>query len=733
MKFITNAQRAFKSEWIKLKGTGIWWMIGGTCVFMVGSILLLSSFSENLPDSPPGNPWPRQIETGMNPFMFLYILLSILMTVRLCQIEHRNQGWKLIETQPIHRSYLFLAKFKTALLLSLISLLFYLLLTIAAAYGYALYKNDTSFLEHSIPWMQVVSYIFRIWIASWGFIAFQYMLSIWISNFAIPFLIGFVCTVVGMSIPFLGAVNWFPFSAPIFSTNTFNGGLVSSWLLHYEKLSIAWMFLFLWIGYQYYFHRNWKQTLMPGKQAMKFAGVATLFATLFYFIEKPVVVDRYTKTVIAGTVESGEKLKSDLVLLNPGMMDTLMVIPVKEGAFRAVYTGAPLKPGKYALAVGGKSVPVFMGHNDSIFIDWHLDQGWRPTEIKGTRIAENSMRQSYIYQDRTNAMKNKPSVFVSSLVEQWMGDMEDIESFKTVDNIRPSQDYIDMTKKLTTISYLQAIDIDYPNMYAMYYPGDTLKYPPGLEPIRKMLSYNDTSMLRYSEYAALLDKELRKRKNFKEFDYDSSFLEAVVKTDRDQRVKDFMLFHAMNKMITNGGDSVKRNGLFNAYISREKDPVFSKRLYQRLAIQNSLVKGLPAPTFEAVSIAGKKMGLKDFKGRYVVVDVWATWCGPCERETPFFDRYAEIYAGDKIAFVSLSVDEGTNNVSRWQFEAPAKSKRVVQLRAEAPFDFMGKYGIESIPRFMLIDPEGKISTMNMPRPSDAVFEDYLRRVVGITL
>jgi thiol-disulfide isomerase/thioredoxin len=201
-----------------------------------------------------------------------------------------------------------------------------------------------------------------------------------------------------------------------------------------------------------------------------------------------------------------------------------------------------------------------------------------------------------------------------------------------------------------------------------------------------------------------------------------------VGADRDSRVKDVMLFHAMNKMITNGADSVKRNQLFNYYIAQQKDPGLSDMSYKRLALQNSLIKGLPAPVFDAVSIAGKKMGLKDFKGRYVVIDVWATWCGPCKRETPFFERYAEMYGGDKLAFVSLSVDEG-NNAMSWQFEAAAKSKRVVQIRAEAPFEFMSKYAIESIPHFMLIDPEGKLRMINMPRPSDPLFEDYLKQQV----
>ncbi|HSF46090.1 MAG TPA: TlpA disulfide reductase family protein, partial [Chitinophagaceae bacterium] len=275
---------------------------------------------------------------------------------------------------------------------------------------------------------------------------------------------------------------------------------------------------------------------------------------------------------------------------------------------------------------------------------------------------------------------------------------------------------------------LQAIDIDYPSMHAMYYPGDTLKYPPAIDWVRNLLTLNDTTLLMYNDYADLLDKELRQKGKFREFDYDSSYLQAVVSAEKDPRVKNFMLFHSMNKMIANGGDSARRNELFNAFIVRQNDPVFSDKLYKRLALQNSLIKGLPAPAFEAVSIAGKKMGLKDFKGRYVVIDVWATWCVPCKRETPFFERYAEMYAGDKLAFVSLSVDEG-NNAMFWQFEAPAKSKRVVQLRAEAPFEFMSKYAIESIPRFMLIDPQGKLTMVNMPRPSDPVFEDYLRQQV----
>ncbi|HLO83114.1 MAG TPA: ABC transporter permease [Chitinophagaceae bacterium] len=732
MQIINNSIKAFKAEWIKLRGIGIWLMIAITCGFVVVSSLLIRIYSDEVTKPSSVNPWEIQISRSMGGFMFMYILLSILIIVRICQTEHRNQGWKLIETQPIHRAYLYIAKYKMALVLSLISLLFFFLLSVISTYGFSFYKNELAYRENSIPWLLALSFLLRIWIASWGFMAFQYMISIWINNFAFPFMIGFVLTVTAMPLQFSGTATWFPYAAPIFAAGNFNGGVTSTWLLHHEQLSIVWMLIFLWIGYEYYYYRNWKLTLGSGKQALKFIAAVALFALAFYFIEKPVTNGRYHKTIISGNIRSAEKLKGVLVFTNPALMDTLLTIPLNQGSFHAEYNGKPLSPGYYALSIGNQRVMIFMSADDSVNIDWNLGGTGMPPEIRGTRIAENSMRNKYTYQDYMGTMKNKPSIFTGALMEQWENDMESIEGFKTVDNIRPSEDFIDMQKKLATVSYLQALKIDYPRMHAMYYPGDTLKYSNDVDRVLNTLGMNDTSLLMNEEYVDLLDKELRYSKNFREYDYDSAYLDAVVNSDRNVKVKNAMLFDAMKNMITSSGDSMKRNGLFNKYIGYEKDALYTDRLEKRLALENSLIKGMPAPLFDAVSIAGKKMTLKDFRGRYVVIDVWATWCAPCKQESPFFERYAEMYAGDKLAFVSLSVDEG-NNVFSWQFEAAAKSKRVVQLRVDDAFGFMNKYGIEMIPRFILIDPQGNIAMMNMPRASDKLFEDYLRREAGIAL
>lgn len=107
--------------------------------------------------------------------------------------------------------------------------------------------------------------------------------------------------------------------------------------------------------------------------------------------------------------------------------------------------------------------------------------------------------------------------------------------------------------------------------------------------------------------------------------------------------------------------------------------------------------------------------------------MWATWCAPCKREDPYFEQLAEQYTHPAVAFVSISVDEDKN---AWKMEAPRKSKRVLQLWAKnAAEDFMKKYAVTTIPRFMLIDAKGNILNAAMPNPSDPQFEQVLHKEI----
>jgi len=140
----------------------------------------------------------------------------------------------------------------------------------------------------------------------------------------------------------------------------------------------------------------------------------------------------------------------------------------------------------------------------------------------------------------------------------------------------------------------------------------------------------------------------------------------------------------------------------------------------------SMAKGKASPKFEDyVDAKGGKKSLDFFKGKYVYIDVWATWCGPCIREIPSLKRIEKEYHNKNIEFVSISTDESRRSGGTW--EAAEKKWRDfvkenklggVQLWSGQDFSFQQEYQISGIPRFILIDPQGNIVDANAPRPSD---------------
>jgi len=124
---------------------------------------------------------------------------------------------------------------------------------------------------------------------------------------------------------------------------------------------------------------------------------------------------------------------------------------------------------------------------------------------------------------------------------------------------------------------------------------------------------------------------------------------------------------------------------------------------------------------------GGNTSLNDLKGKYVYVDVWATWCGPCKAEIPSLKKVEKEYHDKNIEFVSISVDNGRGykNKSKeaakegWKKMIAEKEMGGVQLYADKDFesDFVTGYKINGIPRFILIDPNGNIVNPDAPRPS----------------
>jgi thiol-disulfide isomerase/thioredoxin len=145
--------------------------------------------------------------------------------------------------------------------------------------------------------------------------------------------------------------------------------------------------------------------------------------------------------------------------------------------------------------------------------------------------------------------------------------------------------------------------------------------------------------------------------------------------------------------------------------------------YYLESLETKKLNGSLSPSFEYDNYKGGKTKLEDFRGKYVYIDVWATWCAPCRAEIPFLKKLEEKYHQKKIVFISLSIDQ-IKDIEKWKTLIKDKELGGVQILADNDWNsqFVKDYNITGIPRFILVDPNGKIVKADAPRPSSPTIE-----------
>jgi thiol-disulfide isomerase/thioredoxin len=158
-----------------------------------------------------------------------------------------------------------------------------------------------------------------------------------------------------------------------------------------------------------------------------------------------------------------------------------------------------------------------------------------------------------------------------------------------------------------------------------------------------------------------------------------------------------------------------------------------------ISLRKALPKGATSPTFNNYeNYAGGTTSLEDLKGKYVYIDVWATWCGPCKVEIPHLKKIEADYHDKEIAFVSMSIDDDRTHKGSWElankdWRAMVADKKLGGIQIMAPkgwqSQFIKDYKIKGIPRFILIDKEGNIIDASAPRPSDPKLREVFDRLI----
>jgi peroxiredoxin len=114
--------------------------------------------------------------------------------------------------------------------------------------------------------------------------------------------------------------------------------------------------------------------------------------------------------------------------------------------------------------------------------------------------------------------------------------------------------------------------------------------------------------------------------------------------------------------------------------------------------------GQPAPAFSLPNLDGKQVSLNDFANKVVVVDFWATWCGPCRQEIPHLNKLYENYRGKGFEIVGISMDtDGTESVKKF-----AKEFRMEYTIVMGNDNVAQDYGLTGYPTTFILDRKGKI-------------------------
>lgn len=138
-----------------------------------------------------------------------------------------------------------------------------------------------------------------------------------------------------------------------------------------------------------------------------------------------------------------------------------------------------------------------------------------------------------------------------------------------------------------------------------------------------------------------------------------------------------------------------------------------------------LKKGSLAADFTMTDKDGKVFSLKDFRGKALFIDCWATWCGPCCGEIPYMEKLHEHFKNSKdVELISISLD---SNKKKWLQKLKEDKPKWRQFICPDNFksQLCQNYDIDAIPRFLFFDKEGRIISLDAKRPSE---QDIIRYI-----
>jgi peroxiredoxin len=188
--------------------------------------------------------------------------------------------------------------------------------------------------------------------------------------------------------------------------------------------------------------------------------------------------------------------------------------------------------------------------------------------------------------------------------------------------------------------------------------------------------------------------------------YFKQFREDVLKETPNQNIKVTLLLDKARNLSYRNADkayelykSIKKDYPQNRMVKDGTIDTYMKGL--------AVKKGVKAPEFSVKTLDNKEIKLSDYKGKYVFIDFWGTWCGPCKGEIPNVKKLNEVLGGEQLVVIGLMRDNETDA------KKYIEQEKIPYANAIASDELMSSYGVNSYPTTFLINKEGVIIAKNL--------------------